>query len=356
MPASSIDTFFACTIMITLVLAAMVNTSNMLRPSMDNALHQNDTERLRQLTEHLLLSPGTPSNWGSVGDAIPTNLGLADSTALIPYALDIDKVTRLNEVNMYSLSYAQLWQASGVSDISFSIEVKTLFNVSTTLLSTIAGVNETTYQFDIYTHKSGTPILTNLRCYVIAQDYVNSVTTQTSVDGHAQISETIPNSISGAATLLTFAKAQSNNQIVAFNAYTFAHNSSAPYPNHTFTQLSPLNHILNLTLTYPDEEVSKALVLTFNYNFSLTEKSQSEQSVEYEIPRLLDACPIVLVVTGFNVSSSFAEWTSYPQLPFTFGADFEDDEGTSTVSFSHVVTVNSALYDVVTRWRLTGNA
>jgi hypothetical protein len=122
MPASSIDTFFACTIMITLVLAAMVNTSNMLRPSMDNALHQNDTERLRQLAEHLLLSAGTPNNWGSLKDTVPTSLGFADSNAFIPYELDIDKVTRLNDINLYSLSYAQLWQASGVSDVSFNIE------------------------------------------------------------------------------------------------------------------------------------------------------------------------------------------------------------------------------------------
>lgn len=356
MPASSIDTFFACTIMITLVLAAMVNTSNMLRPSMDNALHQNDTELLRQLAEHLLLSKGTPDNWGSLKDTVPTNLGFADLTAFSPYGLDIDKVTRLNNINSYSLSYAQLWQAVGVNDASFSIEIKTLFNVSITLLSTTAGANETTYQFNVYAHKSGTPVPANLQCYVIATDYIDSVTAQTSADGHASISEDIPNSMSGTAILAIFAKALSNNQIVAFNAYTFAHNSSEPLPNRTFTRLSPLNHILNLTFTYPNAEVRKALVLTFNYNFSLIEKSLNEQSVEYEIPRLLDTSPMMLIVTGFNGSSSFAEWTSYPQLPLTFGTSFEDDARTSTVSFSHIVTINSALYEVVTRWRLDPHA
>jgi hypothetical protein len=356
MPASSIDTFLACTIMITLVLAAMVNTSNMLRPSMDNVLHLNDTERLRQLAEHLLLSPGTPSNWGNMKETIPTNLGLADSNAFIPYELDIDKVTRLNSINIYSLSYAQLWQTLGVSDVSFSIKIRTFFNLSITLLSTITGANETTYQFDIYAHKSGTPIPANLRCYIIAQDYVNSITSTTAIDGHVSISEAIPNSMSGTAILATFAKAQSNNQIVAFDAYTFAHNSQAPFPNRTFTRLSPLSHILNLTFTYPNAEVHKAMVLTFDYNFSLTEKSLNAQSIEYEIPRLLDVCPMVLVVTGYNGSSSFVEWTSYPQMPLTFGASFEDDAETSAVSFSHIVTINSALYEAVTRWRLSGNA
>lgn len=356
MPASSIDTFFACTIMITLALAAMVNTSNILRPSMDNALHQNDTERLRQLAEHLLLSPGTPSNWGSVKDTAPTNLGFADSTASIPYALDIDKITRLDSMNSFSSSYAQLWQALGVNDVSFGIEVKTLFNVSITLLSTTVGVNETTYQFDIYTRKSGTPVPANLRSYVVALDYVNSVTSQTATDGHEAISETIPNSVSGTAILLTFAQAQSNSQIVAFNAYTFAHNSEAPLPNRTFTQLSPLDHVLNVTFTYPNEEVSNAIALTFNYDFTLTEKDANEQAIEYEIPKLLDASPILLVVTGFNGSSAFAEWTSYPQLPLTFGANFEGNAESRTVSFSYMVTINSALYEVATRWRLASNA
>jgi hypothetical protein len=162
--------------------------------------------------------------------------------------------------------------------------------------------------------------------------------------------------MNGTVILLVFAKAQSNNQIVAFNAYTFAHNSQEPLPNRTFTELSPLNHILNLTFTYPYEEVRKALVLTFNYNFSLTEKSHDGQSVEYEIPKLLDACPMALVVTGLNGSTSFAEWASYPQLPLTFGANFEDDARADIVSFSHIVTINSALYEAVARWRLTGNA
>jgi hypothetical protein len=162
--------------------------------------------------------------------------------------------------------------------------------------------------------------------------------------------------MSGTAILIAFAKAQSNNQIVAFDAYTFAHNSQEPLPNRTYTQSSPLNHILNLTFTYPHEEAPKAMVLTFNYNFSLTETNLNEQSIEYEIPRLLDSCPMVLVATGFNSSSSFVEWTSYPQLPLTLGANFEDDAETSAVTFSHIVTINSALYEVVTRWSLTANA
>ena len=356
MPASSIDTFLACTIMIALVLAAMANTSNILRPSMDETLHQNDSERFLQLAQHLLLSMGTPTNWGSLKDTAPTSLGLADSTVL-PYSLDINKVTRLNSLNTFSLTYSQLWQSLGVDDVSFRIEIKTLFNITTTLTSTTAGVNETTYMFDLYAHKSGAPILASLNSYVVVRDYVNSVASETAVNGHSSISVAIPNSMSGIALLVTFAKAESNPQIVAFNVYTFSHNSSEPLPNRTFTQLNPLNHILNVTFTHPSEEIRKTLVFMHNYNFSLTEKSSNAQSVEYEIPRLLDSSVMVLVITGFNGSSSFAEWVSYPQVPLAVGADFDNAEtGAKTVAFSHIVAINFALYEVVTRWRLVPDA
>ena len=357
MPASSIDTFFACTIMITLVLAAMANTSNILRPSMDETLHQNDSERFFQLAQHLLLSMGTPTNWGSLKETIPTSLGFADSAASLPYQLDIDKVTRLNSLNTFSLTYSQLWQSLGVDDVSFRVEVKTLFNITTTLTSTTAGVNETTYMFDLYAHKSGAPALASLNSYVVVRDYVNSVASETAVNGHSSISVAIPNSMSGTALLVTFAKAESNPQIVAFNVYAFSHNSSEPLPNRTFTQLNPLNHILNITFTHPSEEIRKTLVLTHNYNFSLSEKSSNAQSTEYDIPRLLDSSVMILVITGFNGSSSFAEWVSYPQVPLAVGADFDNAEtGAKTVAFSHIVAINFALYEVVTRWRLVPDA
>jgi len=351
MPASSIDTFLACSIMIALVLSAMVSTSNNLSPSINELSHKNDAERFQQLAQQLLLNKGTPINWGSLRDVVPESLGLADSASSLPYELDVDKVSRLNRQNIYSLSYSQLWQLLGVSDVSFRIEIKTLFNLSTTLISKTSGVNETTYQFDVYAEKSGTPVLALLHGYVVVRDYVNNFASSTSSNGHSSILVTIPNSVSGTAILLTFAKAESNSQIVTFNVYNFSHNSSEPWPNRTFTRLNPLNYVLNVTFTYPSEEVLKALVFTYNYNFSLTEKSRSAQTVEYDIPRLLDSSPMLLVTTGLNESSSFAEWVSYPQVPLETGADFDSsDTGAKTVSFSHIVAINSVLYKIVTKW------
>lgn len=351
MPASSIDTFLACSIMIVLVLSAMVSTSNNLRPSMNELPHRNDAERFQQLAQHLLLNTGAPANWGSRRDVVPESLGLADAASSLPYQLDIDKVSRLNSQNIYSLPYSQMWQSLGVSDVSFRIEIKTLFNLSTNLISKTIRVNETTYQFDVYSEKSGAPVLARLHGYVVVRDYVNSFASSTSSNGHSSISATIPNSVNGTAILLTFAKAESNPQILAFNAYTFSHNSSKLWPNRTFTRLNPLSYVLNVTFTNPNEEVLKTLVFTYNYNFSLIEKSRHAQTAQYDIPRLLDVSPMLLVITGLNETSSFAEWVSYPEVPLEIGADFDQsDNEAKTVSLCHIVTINSALYEIVTKW------
>jgi hypothetical protein len=157
--------------------------------------------------------------------------------------------------------------------------------------------------------------------------------------------------VNGTAILLTFAKAESNPQILAFNAYTFSHNSPEPWPNRTFTRLNPLSYVLNVTFTNPNEEVLKTLVFTYNYNFSLIEKSRNAQTSEYDIPRLLDASPMLLVITGLNETSSFAEWVSYPEVPLEIVADFDQsDNEAKTVSLCHIVTINSALYEIVTKW------
>jgi hypothetical protein len=195
------------------------------------------------------------------------------------------------------------------------------------------------------------PVSAYLRGYVVVKDYVDSFVFSTSSIGDASIVITIPNSVNGTALLLTFAKEKNVPQMVAFNVYAFSHNSPTPLPNRTFLRLSPLNHVLDASFTYPSEEVLKALIFTYNYNFSLIEKSNGTQTVEYDIPNLLDSSPMLLVITGLNGSSSFAEWSAYPQVPLEGGANFDaSDNGAKIASFSHIVTINSALYEVITRW------
>ena len=351
MPASSIDTFLACSVMIILVLSAMVGASKLMTPYISGLSHRNDAERFQQLASLLLLNTGTPSNWGQMRETIPSSLGLAKAGSFLPYELDIDKVSRLNSENAYSLTYRQLWESLGIQDVAFQIEVGTLFELSIDPISNQTQGDETIYEFEVETKKSGMPVSADLSGYVFVKYFVDNVTSSTSSDGVGSFSVNVPNSVNGTTLLLVFAKAQANPQMVSFNVYAFGHNSTTPFPNRTFLSLSPLNYVLNASFTYPSTEILKTQVFTFNYNFSLTERDQGNQTVEYNIPRLLDSSPMIIAFTGLNGSSSFAEWVSYPQLPLQIGSDFsESSAGAKIVSQTSIVTINFALYEVVTKW------
>ena len=341
MPASSIDTFLACSVMIALVLSAMVGATGILHPFLNGLSYKNHVERQHQLTKYLLLTTGTPSNWGCMSEVVPNSFGLASISSFHPYELGIDKVSRLNNENSYSITYPQLLESLGTRDVALRIEIKTLFDLSVNLTSTSQDESETTYNFEFSTEKSGLPISAQLRCYVVVKDYVRNLTSSTSSSGNGSGNVAIPNSKNGTALLVAFA--ETKPQMVAFNVYSFSHNSSTPEPNGTFMRLNPLNSVLNASFLYSDEEVLRAQVFTYSYCFNLTQISGDSQTVEYNIPHLLDASPVILALTGFNGTSSFAEWVSYPQLPLEIGADLSMS---NVVSFTHIVTIDYAFYDL----------
>jgi hypothetical protein len=351
LPASSVDTFLACSIMIILVLSAMAGTSKQVAPYLQDLSHQNDAERFQSLASYLLLHTGTPSSWGQTREITPSSLGLAKTDASLSYELDIDKVSRLNSENAFSLTYSELWESLGVADVAFQIEVRTLFELSIDPVSNQTQGGETIYEFDVEARKSGLPVLTDLSCYVVIEHFVENVKSSTSSDGVGSLVFSIPNSVNGTTLLLVFAKAKANQQIVSFNVYAFGHNSPFHLPNRTFLNPSPLNYVLNVSFTYPTTEIWTAQVFSFNYNFSLTKRAQGDQSAEYDIPRLTESSLMLIVLTGLHGSSSFAEWVAYPQLPLQIGLEFSQNiAGTIIVSQSRIVTMSFALYEIVTRW------
>jgi len=143
---------------------------------------------------------------------------------------------------------------------------------------------------------------------------------------------------------------------MSFNTYSFGHNSGTPEPNKTFLQLSPLNHVLNVSFQYTSVEVSSAYVFTDNYHFNLSQTAAGSHTLEYSVPSLLEASPMILVLNGNNASTSFAEWTAYPQLPLEIGADFDDlTTRSKVVALTYVVSINSVLYESVITCRSVEN-
>lgn len=344
MPAISIDTFFACSLMVILVLSAMACTSKILYPHMNNVDEANFAEFYRGISRHILLNEGEPSNWGQNSQAIPEVFGLARTDAEYPYDLDIDKVSRLNEDNIYALSYAQIFTILKMPDITIRVEVEPIFEVTITQTATYESTNEITYQFDIGTEKNGAPIKTELKYYVAAENYLNPSAVHYS-DGKTSLNVTLSKDVNGPALLVVLAKSSCNTKIVSFGVYAFAHNSLEPEPNSTFLRLSPLNYSLDASFKASEISLSKVYALTFNYSSTLTQTSINNQSATYEIPHFLDSSPTLIVATGWNSTKFFAEWTAYPQIPLQTGANFTSAMSLSDAfAYTYIVTIDSALY------------
>lgn len=347
MPASSVDTFFACSLMVILIASAMVSTAKLVQPYLNDLTNINGVDRCRGLAEYMLLDAGTPSNWGRTENTTPSTFGIAGKN-LQPYALGPDKVSRLNNENIFSLTYQQLLAALGTSDMSLNIRIQPIFQVSIDLVSNQNLGSETLYTFQVATEKSGFPISTQLSCYVTVDSYVENVTSWTDSDGEGTANITLPNSLNGTTLLAVFARAQAYPQMMTFNAYSFGHNSEIPLPNRTFLRLSPVNHTLNVSLRDSDSEVSEAYVFTYGYHFSLPLTESGNRSLKYDVPGLSEVSPMILVLNGNNGSTSFSEWTAYPQLPLEIGADFSDLNAKSkAIALTYVVSIDSVLYEAV---------
>lgn len=344
MPTISVDTFFACSLMVLLVLSAMAAASKLLYPYLNNAVDANIADRYGSISKYLLLNEGTPSNWGQNGQEMPETFGLGKAASDIPYELDIDKISRLNSENLYAVSYAQTFTALGVSDVSFRIEIEPVFEVAVNLTSTFEGLNETSYEFEILAEKHGAPVPTKLKSYIIAEKYLEPNDAHVS-NGTTRMNITLSNDINGSALLVVFARSVSNLKIVSFSAYPFAHNSSEPSPKGTFLRLSPLNYSLNASLNCPETNLSDAYALSFNYSSTLTQTANDSQSATYDIPHFLDPSPTLIVVTGWNSTVFFTEWTAYPQIPLQTGANFTSSTSLSNVlAYTYLVTIDSTLY------------
>jgi len=336
MPTISIDTFFACSLIVAVVVVSMATTAKILAPYMTSLQDLNEEEYLRKIVEYVVANSGSPANWGENQTATPEAFGLAKTGSLTPYELDVDKICRLNSQNTYSLSYLDILEALKLKKVALRIAVSQLMDVSIALTSRVTIGDSTRYSFRVYVSRDTTPIAVALHCYVIARNFFNDTYSSTSSGGEGFVDVGIPNSSNGTALLVVFARASYDARITAYGVYAFDHLSSQPSPNNTFLELTPLNYTLHVNPKYSNVSLETGYALSYSYESNLT----STSNVTYAIPEILDSSPIVLVVTGLN-SSAFIEWTAYPQVPLEIGANFENAE---CFSFSYIVTINRAFY------------
>jgi hypothetical protein len=336
MPTTSIDSFFACTLIVIVVVVSMVATTRIVAPYMSSLQDLNEEEYLRKIVEHTLVSSGSPLDWGQNSSVTPDAFGLAEDASL-GYELDADKVSRLNSQNSHALNYLEMYEALRLEKVAIRFTFSQIMNVSITLDSNETVGESTTYSFTVSVSRNQVPVATSLRCYVVANGYFDETSSSTSSSGEGTVEVELPNSSSGAALLIVFARAPYDDRVTAQGVYAFGHLSSDPSPNNTFLCLSPLNSTLQVDPNFSETTLETGYEFSFGYDSALT--STSDET--YAVPAILDSSPKVLVVTGWNGSVFFVEWVAYPQVPLEMGADFSNTE---CFSFSYVVTIDRAFY------------
>lgn len=336
MPTVSIDTFFACSLIVSVALLATASLAGTMQTRIKNLEDLNKEDYLRTIAEHIVTSYGTPVDWGAAG-SVPSSFGLADSTSSYLYKLDIDKISRLNSQNSYSLSYIQVSNAARLDNIALGISISQMLSITVMLSTNATAGDATTYTFKISVNQASGPTSASLHCYVVARDFLSDVSNTTSSTGIGYISVQIPNSSNGPVLLVVFARASFDDRITAYAAYSFAHLSQEPSSNHTFLGLSPLNYTLNLNPNFQDITIEHSYAFSYAYQSNLTSISTDT----YAIPTFVDKSPIVLVISGLNSTASFIEWTAYPAVPLDFGSNFEHSEENV---FVYLVTVKETLY------------
>jgi hypothetical protein len=343
MPSISIDTFFACTLMVSVVLISTVLSSGILASHINSLQGLNQEEYFQAISEYILSNAGTPADWGSNATTIPDTFGLAKTNSLYTNELDIDKVSRLNTQNAFALTYVDTLRAARLKDIALSISISQMMNISISLSSNSTSLNSTKYSFKIYANEDGAPVQTFLHYYVIARNFVYDAFNATANDGTSHIDVEIPNTSSGTVSLVIFARPNHDSRMTAFAVYSFGHLSADPSLDGTFAKLTPLNYTLSIDLNGSETTLEKCYALSYGYRFDLAQNAEGK----YQIPEILEDSPTVLIVLGSSNSSHFTEWASYPQIPFDSGADFKNAE---SYSYSYIVAVKNVLCRLTLRF------
>ena len=231
MPSTSFDTFFACTIIVAVALIATAFLCSTMQVSINSTQDINKESYLKAIADRIITNPGTPLNWGS-SSGVPADFGLAASPSTIPYELDIDKISRLNDLNNYSLSYFAMANAAKLNNIALGITVSQVMSINIEQSSNSTIGSEESFTFAISTSIDSEPTSASLHCYVVANNYLSDITNSTSNIGVGYVTVEIPSAATDNAMLIVFARASFDDRITSYAIYNFL-NSTQESPRAT---------------------------------------------------------------------------------------------------------------------------
>ena len=338
MPSTSIDTFFACAILLAAALMSTAFLTSTMQTSLNSTQDINKESYLKGIADRLVINPGTPTNWG-ISNTIPVDFGLASYPSTTNYEVDVDKICRLNPTNNYSLSYFDLANSAKLSNIALGITVSQIMSITIKQSANSTIGNNESLTFTILTSINSEPTAATLQCYVVANNTLSWVSNVTSETGLGFITIQIPIGSSLSSNLIVFARSSFDNRITSYAIYDISNSTQETSPNNEILALSPLNYGLTLSTNESDLVVQGCYV--FSYDYEDQSITNIQNSSQFQLPKLIDNSPFVIVIYGVENGVYFQEWTAYPQIPLKTGSNFV---GSEQNVFSYVVTIKGVLY------------
>ncbi len=337
MPSTSIDTFFACTILLAAALMSTAFLTSTMQTTLTSTQEINKESYLKGIADRLVTNAGTPANWGT-SDTVPADFGLAANQSTINFEVDMDKISRLNPQNDYSLSYFDLVNSAKLSNIALGIMVSQIMSINIVQSGNSTIGNNESLTFTILTSINSEPVAATLQCYVVANNTLSWVSNVTSETGLGFITIQIQNGLSLSSNLIVFGRSSFDNRITSYAIYNISNSTQETNPNDDILSLSPLNYGLTISTNESDLVVQGCYVFSYNYeDHSITNIQNSSQ---FQLPKLIDNSPFVIVIYGMENGTYFQEWTAYPQIPLKAGSNFA---GSEQNVFSYIVTIKGVL-------------
>ena len=187
---------------------------------MNGTQNINKDSYLQAIANGIIANPGAPIDWGS-NKGVPVDFGLASNSSVLPYELDIDKISRLNNLNNYSLSYPNMAIAAKLNNIALGITVSQVMTIDIEKSSTTTVGNDESFVFTILTSIDSEPNSASINCYVVANSYLSNITSNTSDVGVGQVTIQIPTNSTSNAMLVVFARANFDDRITSYAVYNF---------------------------------------------------------------------------------------------------------------------------------------
>jgi hypothetical protein len=336
-PTSSIDTFFACSVILAAALISTIFVGSTLQLQINDSQNINKQSYLKALADNIMAGSGTPANWGTT-NTIPSNFGLATSSSLSGSEVDINKINRLGGS---SLSYSELATSSNLYNIAFGLKISQILEIEIQQLSNNTENSLITFALAISTSINSRPASTSLRAYLETNNFLTAFSNNTLEDGKCKLSVEISKIDVNDALLVVFAQSTFDCRITSFAIYNFNSSTQEFTPDDKILSINgPINGQLNWTSNSSSLKIENGEIFTYGY---VQNVSVPQGGTYCSLPIIIDPSPQIIVLNGQINGNHFQTWTSNPRIPLQIGSNFNQSERNI---FSYLSTLKGNLYKI----------